>query len=241
MIRNYANVIEELRQQAAGVCDELLQSLADNSLSHERARELLAKYQETLSASDLLANTSTDKFDVAGTDAADQEYETCDEDQQHSDNTEEALWTEAEHQLNTTIVSKNHLRLVTKETTHDFELCLAVLDAKGQVSEFELNSSEKKRLVIGRSRSRPIAGVDLTIEDTGISSKHCEISWSEAGGWTLIDFGTTNGTELNGEPVIGESSMTRVGEICIGNSVIKFFPKAQQHKFLESMRLIVEK
>jgi N-acetylglucosamine kinase-like BadF-type ATPase len=49
------------------------------------------------------------------------------------------------------------------------------------------------RLVVGRaSRSRGVVP-DIACEDTGVSRRHCEIAWV-AGGWSVIDLGSANGT-----------------------------------------------
>ncbi|WP_157236644.1 BadF/BadG/BcrA/BcrD ATPase family protein [Promicromonospora sukumoe] len=49
------------------------------------------------------------------------------------------------------------------------------------------------RLVVGRaSRSRGVVP-DIVCEDTGVSRRHCEIAWTEAG-WSVVDLGSANGT-----------------------------------------------
>lgn len=64
-------------------------------------------------------------------------------------------------------------------------------------------------LVIGR------CGADLDVDDRGVSRAHARISRGAAGGWTLTDLGSTNGTFLNGVRV--RSAALRDGdEIRIG-------------------------
>lgn len=50
-----------------------------------------------------------------------------------------------------------------------------------------------ERLVVGRaSRSRGVVP-DIVCEDTGVSRRHCELTWME-GGWSVVDLGSANGT-----------------------------------------------
>jgi hypothetical protein len=210
--------------------------LEGNNTDYSHMRDLLKKYEEVLSASDLLEdaenNSSLNEPEITA-----QELHAEDAVVKPAD---DSTWTKEEALLESTVVSNTHLHLVDGEDPNKVELQLAVLDVKGRVTEIEISPKEGERLVIGRTRARPLADVGLAIDDTSISSKHCEINWTNTKGWTLIDFGTTNGTELNGEPVLGEICMTKIGEIRLGDSVIKFFPKDQQEKLMETMRLIVE-
>ncbi|PYQ16126.1 MAG: hypothetical protein DMF79_18975, partial [Acidobacteria bacterium] len=52
-------------------------------------------------------------------------------------------------------------------------------------------------LEIGRDLS-----CDLVLEDSTVSRRHARMCWS-AGGWTLVDAGSKNGTTVNGEPARG--------------------------------------
>ena len=53
----------------------------------------------------------------------------------------------------------------------------------------------KSRTIIGRG-----SDADITVEDTGISRKHVEILWDGTRA-EVNDLGSTNGSQLNGEPV----------------------------------------
>lgn len=60
-------------------------------------------------------------------------------------------------------------------------------------------------VVVGRSsRSRGVVP-DIDCDDTGVSRRHCEISWV-GGGWSVVDLGSANGTYVaaRGEPVPAE-------------------------------------
>jgi pSer/pThr/pTyr-binding forkhead associated (FHA) protein len=67
--------------------------------------------------------------------------------------------------------------------------------------------------VIGRGSE----GVDLRIEDPGVSRRHAEI---RAGFTTTItDLGSTNGTIVNGQ-LVSQSALEDGDEIVLGNSVM---------------------
>jgi pSer/pThr/pTyr-binding forkhead associated (FHA) protein len=44
----------------------------------------------------------------------------------------------------------------------------------------------------------------LQIEDVSVSSLHAQLTLSEDGDYSLVDVGSTNGTELNGKPIAAE-------------------------------------
>lgn len=232
MAQSYTSIISKLRAQASEASRQLITLMEEGNTHFSHLRELLQEYEEALSASDLLEGAANNQAEpqVQGPDTQEPPIEPKDD----------SRWSNKEAQLESTVVSNAHLQLVDSEVSDKIELRLAVIDPGGRVTEIEIVPKEGEQLVIGRTRSKPIADVGLTIDDSGISSKHCEINWTEKKGWTLIDFGTTNGTELNGEPVTGEAGMTKIGQIRLGESVIKFFPKDQQAKLMETMRLIVE-
>jgi hypothetical protein len=235
LAKTYINIINELRERADQASHELIALLKVDSIGYSRARELLEKYEELLSASDLLEHAATNTS-----------HNESENRIQESDIEKPVVISEEEPPLikeeamESTAVPKTHLKVVESDVSSNTGLQLAVLDASGRVTEIEIAPQEGECLIIGRTRAKPMPNVGLTIDDRSISSQHCEINWTENKGWVLTDFGTTNGTELNGEPVIGEVCMTKTGEIRLGDSVIKFFPKHQQDKFMETMRLIVE-
>jgi hypothetical protein len=67
-------------------------------------------------------------------------------------------------------------------------------------------------IVIGRSRD-----CDIHVADPNVSRQHAEIRPDGNGAYTLIDLGSTNGSELNGERVshvqLSEGDTIRIGQI----------------------------
>jgi pSer/pThr/pTyr-binding forkhead associated (FHA) protein len=66
----------------------------------------------------------------------------------------------------------------------------ALLNIRGKRRELEGD-----RVVLGRSRD-----CDIPIDDANVSRRHAEIV-HEDGGWWVVDLGSTNGVEVNGEQV----------------------------------------
>jgi hypothetical protein len=71
-------------------------------------------------------------------------------------------------------------------------------------------------LVIGRSTD-----ADVRIEDRFASGVHTRL-FSRGGGYYLEDMGSTNGTYLNGAQVTGESVLTDLDEVRIGDTEFRF-------------------
>jgi pSer/pThr/pTyr-binding forkhead associated (FHA) protein len=72
-----------------------------------------------------------------------------------------------------------------------------------------------RRVVLGRSRE-----CDIRVEDGNVSRRHAELVQEGATYW-LVDLGSTNGTELNGETV--QRAKLRDGDrITIGSTDIVF-------------------
>ncbi|MEM7482355.1 MAG: FHA domain-containing protein [Acidobacteriota bacterium] len=60
----------------------------------------------------------------------------------------------------------------------------------------------------------------VVLEASEISSRHARISWDEeAGRYLLEDLGSLNGTELDGEPVSGGETLSRMHVITLGGAV----------------------
>lgn len=54
----------------------------------------------------------------------------------------------------------------------------------------------RARVVIGRSRE-----CEVRVDDGNVSRRHCEVVQDGAASWSVVDLGSTNGTELNGRRV----------------------------------------
>src|SRR5258706_2550931 len=75
----------------------------------------------------------------------------------------------------------------------------------------------ERPVVIGRD-----PGVELPLVDEGISRRHCAVTPKDGGYW-LEDLGSTNGTVLNGETLVGAPRMLSPGDrIYLGSCVVKF-------------------
>jgi hypothetical protein len=71
-------------------------------------------------------------------------------------------------------------------------------------------------LTIGRSTD-----AEVRIEDRFASGVHARL-FSRGGGYYLEDMGSTNGTYLNGARVTGESALTDLDEVRIGDTEFRF-------------------
>ena len=88
--------------------------------------------------------------------------------------------------------------------------------ADGSIEEFSFSS----RVVLGRDDE-----ADFKVDSKGIS--RCHILIEERGeNYVLSDMGSTNGTLLNGRPLLEEAQLRSGDRICIGAEVIEFFAGA---------------
>ena len=71
-------------------------------------------------------------------------------------------------------------------------------------------------LTIGRSTD-----ADVRIEDRFASGVHARL-FSRGGGYYVEDMGSTNGTYLNGAQVTGESALSDLDEVRIGDTEFRF-------------------
>jgi hypothetical protein len=70
--------------------------------------------------------------------------------------------------------------------------------------------------VVGRSR-----GCDLMLDDPGVSRRHAEIRFTEAG-WVIRDLGSTNGVVLNRSPIDGAAALRPGDRIELGETEMVF-------------------
>ena len=73
------------------------------------------------------------------------------------------------------------------------------------------------RAVVGRSRE-----CDVRVEDGNVSRRHFEISRDDESRWTVVDLGSTNGTEVNGRRVTRRTPLSDGDRIAIGGTELVF-------------------
>jgi two-component system, cell cycle response regulator len=94
---------------------------------------------------------------------------------------------------------------------------LIVISSKTAALVGKMVKLDKPESIMGRA-----SDVALSIEDDGISRKHCKIGLSPSGHYQLVDLGSTNGTFLNGIKV-DIATLQDGDKIQIGaNTVVKF-------------------
>ncbi|HET9752890.1 MAG TPA: FHA domain-containing protein, partial [Myxococcales bacterium] len=92
---------------------------------------------------------------------------------------------------------------------------LRIASGRGRGRRFLFEGEE---ICIGRS-----AQSDLVINDAGVSRSHALIR-RDGAGWTLLDCGSANGTELNGAAVLAPARLERGDRIRVGAAVLRFEP-----------------
>lgn len=88
---------------------------------------------------------------------------------------------------------------------------IPVLDLEGE--RFSINAES---IVLGRS-----AEADITVEDTGVSRRHLEIR-RQGEHFVAVDLGSTNGSYVDGERVIGRTELVNGSVITMGRTRITF-------------------
>ena len=72
-----------------------------------------------------------------------------------------------------------------------------------------------ERAVLGRSRE-----CDITLEDANVSRRHAEVR-HEAGAWWIVDLGSTNGIEVNGERT-NRARLNHEDRVVLGRTEVVF-------------------
>jgi pSer/pThr/pTyr-binding forkhead associated (FHA) protein len=73
------------------------------------------------------------------------------------------------------------------------------------------------RVVVGRSRE-----CDVRIDDGNVSRRHAELSRDHDERWTVVDLGSTNGTEVNGRRISRRTPLADGDRIAIGGTELVF-------------------
>jgi predicted component of type VI protein secretion system len=73
------------------------------------------------------------------------------------------------------------------------------------------------RVVVGRSRE-----CDIRVDDGNVSRRHCEVAQDGPTAWSVVDLGSTNGTEVNGKRVSGKQRLDDGDRIVIGGTELVF-------------------
>ena len=89
---------------------------------------------------------------------------------------------------------------------------VATLTVDGRVVPLSSN-----RVVIGRSRE-----CDVRVEDGNVSRRHAELSRDGGSDWTVVDLGSTNGTEVNGRRITKRTSLDDGDRIGVGDTELVF-------------------
>lgn len=80
-------------------------------------------------------------------------------------------------------------------------------------------------ITIGRSPEN-----DICIKDQQVSRHHCQIIQHDDGSFSIIDFGTTNGTFVNGVRINGQVALNKTDQVRVGNRSLQW-----QHYFTSSV------
>ena len=73
------------------------------------------------------------------------------------------------------------------------------------------------RIVVGRSRE-----CEIRVEDGNVSRRHAELSRDGNDGWTVVDLGSTNGTEVNGRRITKRTKLDDGDRIGVGGTELVF-------------------
>lgn len=92
-----------------------------------------------------------------------------------------------------------------------------ILEMDGQ--RYSINSGS---IVLGRS-----SDADILVDDTGVSRRHLEIR-AQGGRIYAVDLGSTNGSYVNGQRVVGQAELTDGSMITMGRSRLTFHLLASQ-------------
>ena len=96
-------------------------------------------------------------------------------------------------------------------------------------------SPSTQTITLGRS-----ADCTIPIKDRFLSRKHAEITFS-AGVWILRDFGSANGTLLNGKKIDGSAPLRPGDRICLGDTEVVFNASSERVSTSDETFLALER
>lgn len=73
-----------------------------------------------------------------------------------------------------------------------------------------------KTITVGRNRD-----LELPLPDLKLSRRHCQLEQTPTG-WLVRDLGSTNGTYLNGQRLVGEAPLTNFDRVQVGDTEMEF-------------------
>jgi hypothetical protein len=89
------------------------------------------------------------------------------------------------------------------------------------VGSLVLPSGERVPLGAGSTTIGRLPDCTIPLADTNISRKHCEVRQSSKG-YVVVDFGSTNGTKVNGLRIQGEHALDDGDIISVGSTHLRF-------------------
>ncbi|HKJ36917.1 MAG TPA: FHA domain-containing protein [Solirubrobacterales bacterium] len=90
---------------------------------------------------------------------------------------------------------------------------IVIAEGPGEGESIELGSGA---VVVGRDE-----GVDLQLEEAGVSRRHAEIRLGPGGDLAVSDLGSANGTYVNAEPIEGERRLFDGDRIVVGGVTLE--------------------
>ncbi len=134
--------------------------------------------------------------------------------------------------MNDPITVKKMEAIVPEEPRSD-EAFLIVLKGKDENEKFALSGKkDKTSSIYSFGRARELS--DYVVEDEKVSRCHFKIICRDDT-YFLIDNGSSNGTDLNGVPVIGEVRLHNNDNIRAGDTFLKFLQCDIEKRFLENL------
>jgi diguanylate cyclase (GGDEF)-like protein len=112
--------------------------------------------------------------------------------------------------------------LSTETTLHGGEFpprsssrCASLVVIAGAPADIGTHVLVQREVVIGR------VGAGLVLRDGRISRRHARV-WEDDQSWWVEDLGSTNGTTLEGRPLVQRAPIGDGARVCLGATIVKF-------------------